>query len=135
MIKYDWGKIERICNYDRVNILHYFYLKEKIWIPSYLPKKFEHKVYLKSKELYPIGNSYMLNIVSLLKNEEHCTIDQVYNYLLLASMRPHFEYKIRGVNTLPVIIAEAINLDLNNPLIKIANDKIYFKYETDETEE
>ena len=52
-------------------------------------------------------------------------------YLELASKRNIFDYSIRGVKHLPVVLAEEYQLEWIeiNPLLSIEKNNIYFKYE------
>jgi len=130
MIKYDWQKIKKICGYETVNILQYFCFRENLWMPSYLPKEYSHIVFKYAKlHPYPKGNSYIKNIVPVLQNKRGFYINEIYDYIHLASLRSYFDYKVRQIDTLPVVIGKANKMDLNNPLIEIVDNNIHFNYE------
>ena len=73
-----------------------------------------------------------MNLKPLLINRTGFYISDIYDYLQLVSWRSHFDYQVKGIITLPVTVAKANSVDLNNPLIKVINKDIHFKYETDE---
>ena len=131
MIKYNWDYIQKVCNYDTVSILQYFCFKEKVWLPNYLPKNYDSKVYHYAKySLYPEGDSFILNIVPLLKNEEGYFLDDLYTYIKLASWRSYFEYKVRNETGLPAYYAKASRTDFKqNPILEEKDGYIQFKYE------
>jgi|2_EtaG_2_1085320.scaffolds.fasta_scaffold176029_2 hypothetical protein len=129
MIKYNWEKVKRIGDYEPTKILQYFCFKEGIWVSNYLPKDYSKKIYSAATEPYPTGSSYMLNIRPVLMNKENYFIDDIWDYIKLASMRSLFEYKMQNVITLPVVIAKVARVDLINPLIQIDNGNIHFKHE------
>jgi hypothetical protein len=126
MIKYNWEKIKRICDYDEINILWYFAIKSGVYKPKYLYKKLRRKIYLTKDYAYPPGYSYILNIKPLLINEVNATAKEIYQYINLASMRSYFDYKVRNIKTLPAIIAEE---KIDNRLLRVENNKIHFMYE------
>jgi hypothetical protein len=133
MIKFNWQYIKNMCGFDPINILQYLCFKENLWLPSYLPKNYPHHIYQVSKTPYPIGDSYILNIKPILMNQKGFFVSDIYNYIQLASCRSYFDYKVKNITTLPVVIAKANSMDLNNPLIKVIDENIHFKYETETT--
>lgn len=76
------------------------------------------------------GKSFLLNPKSLLYER---TTDPIYivQYIKLAGRRDYTEYKLFKNKYLDLTLYPDINLDTikHNPLITIANNKIYFKFE------
>jgi len=126
MIKYNWEKVKKIGNYDIIKVLQYFCLNQHIYVPNYLPRNFEQKIYKVAKHPLPIGYSYIIDIESLLLNREDASISEIYEYIDLASARSLFDYTVRNIKTLPVVFADN---EITNRLLTIDNNQIYFKYE------
>jgi hypothetical protein len=132
MIKFNWEQVKRICNYEPVSILQYFCFREGIWLPNYLPKNYSKKMYHSAtRDGYPYGDSYILNIKPILINTGNYFLTDIYDYIRMASARNYFDYKVRGIKTLPLIIAKANRMELINPLIEVIDNNIHFKYETE----
>lgn len=76
------------------------------------------------------GKSFLLNPKPLLYER---TTDPIYivQYIKLAGRRDYTEYKLFKNKHLDLNLYPDINLDAikHNPLITIANNKIYFKFE------
>lgn len=81
----------------------------------------------KYKPIY--GSDFLLHPEPLFK----ITLDKAYivQYVRLAARRDYTLYKLLNIITLDLSYFPEINLDLikNNPLLKIINNKIQFKFE------
>lgn len=77
-----------------------------------------------------VGNSFLLNAKEIL-NDKNTDILYIYQYILLAARRDYYLYKLYGVRTLPLSYYPDIDKStiVHNPLLKIQNNEIYFKYE------
>ena len=125
MITYNWEKIKQLCNYDVINILHYFCYKQNMRFPQYLPREFSRAVFKEAMKPTPNGYSFICYLESLLINRDNANISEIYEYIDLASMRILFDYKVRSVTTLYYPKAS----EVDNKLLTIENNIIYFKYE------
>jgi len=76
------------------------------------------------------GNSFLLKPEALLKDKT-TDILFVHQYLLLAAKRDYSLYKLFGEKSLPLSYFPDINLSSirTNPLLKVTNTSIIFKYE------
>lgn len=76
------------------------------------------------------GSSFLLNAKDIL-NDKNTDILYIYQYLLLAARRDYSFYKLYGERGLPLSYYPDIDRSLisHNPLLKIQNDTLYFKYE------
>ncbi len=76
------------------------------------------------------GGSYLINPRLLLRNRGRYPDKQVVEYIALASLRNYSDYKIMGVKTLDLLAcAGKEDLINNNRLLRLADGKVYFKYE------
>jgi hypothetical protein len=91
-----------------------------------IPKNKTEKV--SYKNLY--GNSFLLNARPLF--DDNTDISYKAQYIRLAGRRDYSLYKFYKVTYLDLSYYKDIDLDLikHNPLLKIENNKIYFKYES-----
>ena len=91
------------------------------------------KVKQEAKQEYFKGPCFLVNIDEALQN--YSSPNDLYIYLELASKRNIFDYLTRGTLYLPTImIPEYLNgLVETNPMLKVENDKLYFKYEQEKT--
>ena len=72
--------------------------------------------------------SFLSNCTELLVKEKN--IGHMYDYIHLASLRSLFDYNIRGVYWVYTWqIPKQIDY-INNPLVRIEEDKVFLKYET-----
>jgi hypothetical protein len=73
------------------------------------------------------GHSYLLNPKKLLMEDNDSHVAQ---YILLASYRNFADYRLFGITYLDISFIPDIDLTKYkyNPLIKIEDNKIYFKY-------
>lgn len=89
-----------------------------------------------NQEQYPplkrlrAGNSFLLNPEDFFKNT---TVDSPYRaqYIRLAGRRDYQHFKHYGLKSLDLTLYPDINYQVisTNPLLTIANNQIYFKYE------
>jgi hypothetical protein len=138
MITFKYSELESKCLYKRdlmIWLLAYkcrVYIKKKDYIPSVPPG--QYKTLVRTK-LHP-GDSYIINPKRLLENETNASINQVYEYIVLASCRNLFDYQVRGIYTLPGIFAGFLKINPeHNRLLTVKDDQVHFIYETDKTEE
>lgn len=128
-IRFSWKKVNDLFNWNATNVLEYFFLKQEILPPCYLSKKTPKIVRLAAQEPYIPGPCFILNIDEVLKGAN--APNDLYMYLELASKRNIFDYLIRGVKYLPLIMVEEYQKEWIeiNPLMTIDKDKVFFKYE------
>lgn len=129
MIHFSWKRINNKFEWNAQMVLQYFFLKRDIPFPPYLSKKIPSIVLREANLPYPKGPCFIIYPDKVLKEAKYP--NDLYIYLELASMRNPFDHAIRGITYLPLIIVpeylkEVIKV---NPLLKIDDDKIYFKYE------
>lgn len=90
-----------------------------------IPKNNRDKTVLKSL----VGNSYLLNVEPLFSD----SADIVYKaqYIRLAGRRDYTAFKFYAHKHLDLTFFSDLDLDAikHNPLLKITDNKIYFKYE------
>lgn len=129
MIKFSWKKINDKLGWKAISVLEYFYLKQIIPLPKFMSREPYKIVKMAAMQVYPIGSCFILNINEVLKKTN--SPNDLYMYLELASKRNVFDYNIRGILHLPIILVEEYKLEWveRNPLLTIENDNIYFKYE------
>ncbi len=105
-----------------VEALRYYH--DKVLVPSR-----KHPKYYKALRKPLIGKSFIINPASLF--EHKC--DNIYKaqYIRLAGRRNFSDYKLYGRTYLDLTYYSDINIDAvkHNPLLKIENNKIYFKLE------
>jgi hypothetical protein len=129
MKKFSWKKINDKFGWNAYSVLEYFYLKQDIPLPNFLSRKVPEKVRKAAALPYDDGPCFVINLNKVLKGAE--SPSHLYTYLELASKRNIFDYKIRGIRYLPIILVpEYLHKWVEvNPLLKIENNNIYFKYE------
>ncbi len=117
MIKFSWKKINDKLDWDMYLVLCYFIKKNNEPFKPVFP--------------LPDGSCYILNIKGLIDNLNHYSISDLYLYLELASKRSIFDYNIRGIKYLPLVLAEEYQLEQirNSELFKVKNENIHFVYE------
>jgi hypothetical protein len=132
MIKFSWKKINDKLDWNAHSVLEYFFLKQEIFPPCYLTRKIPRNVKMAASQPYPSGTCFIKNINEVLKGAK--TPHELYMYLELASKRSVFDYRIRSILYLPIPLVEEYQLQWVelNPLLKIENNKVYFKYEEQE---
>lgn len=104
----------------------YVFLLRQLYLNKRLPSK---------KDKYPpakynlVGNSFILNAGPLF--DEKVDIAYIVQYIRLAGRRDYMLYKEYGTTSLPLSFFPDINLKniIHNPLLKITEDEIFFKYE------
>jgi hypothetical protein len=120
---FDLKKLESKANSNYTNfveILRLHYLKKTI------PRSYKDKV----KPVIGLhGQSFLLNPKPLF----YAKVDLVYKvqYIKLAARRNYIDYKLYGNKYLDVLHFPDLNVDAiqYNPLLKINDNKLYFKYE------
>jgi len=129
MIKFSWKKVNDKLDWNAFSVLDYFFLKQKMLLPSYMPQKIPKKVEKAILQPYPKGTCFIRNIDRVLGNAQNP--NDLYMYLELASKRNVFDYNIRGTLYLPLPLVEGYQIQWVelNPLLKIENEKVYFYYE------
>ena len=132
MIQFSWKKINDKFGWNANSVLEYFFLKQEILPPCYLHRKIPRKVVEYAKLPYPKGACFVKNINDVLMFAK--TPQDLYLYLELASKRNVFDYHVRGVLHLPLPLVEEYLIQWVelNPLLKIENEKVYYKYEEQE---
>jgi len=129
-IKFSWKRINNMFGWNAINVLQYFYLKQKldksVFVQTY---KIPYKVKREITKAYPRGPCFMLNLDKVL--QEATNPNYLYIYLELASKRNLFDYKMRGINYLPMHFVPEYLLGLveTNPMLEVKDEKLYFKYE------
>lgn len=129
MIKFSWKKINDKFGWNAYSVLEYFFLVRGIKIPPYLRQKVPKLVELESRKPATVGPCFILNLDGVLKGATNP--NELYLYLELASKRNVFEYLVRGVKHLPLALVPEYQLEWVelNPMLKIENANVYFKYE------
>lgn len=129
MIKFSWKKINDKFDWNAYSVLEYFFLNQNLKIPPYLNRKIPERVKKAATGHYESGPCFLVNPNIALQSATDPAY--LYNYLELASLRSMFDYKIRGVRTLPEVLiptylVEWVKL---NPMLEVKNGNVYFKYE------
>lgn len=130
MINYNWQKLNNYYKWNSTEVLKYFYFRTHVYPPAYLGT-------LSKKEKIDItkfneGHSFLLRPEPLLL--KHSSVIDMYEYIQIASLRNLFDYKLRGIDWVyNWQVPAGVNLD--NPLITIADEKIYLKYDSNITGE
>jgi len=137
MIKYDWEKVQKICNFEPNDVVWYLAYKSGVYTKTltYIVPV-SKKLYTEAKrDPLPYGSSYILNPELLFSNTGQYSLKHIYEYVYLASLRGFFEWRVRGDCTLHATIAKAFDIDaIHNSLLTIENNIINFKYEQITTE-
>lgn len=124
MIKFDKGLLARYGKYrlkETMNIIFYLTYKP-------LPKNKGDLAIYRYSLINWNGLSYLANPEELLNNWENFSSKEVLQYIFAAARRSLADYEVFGDKTLSIY---GINVSVlqDNRLLKIAGDKIYFKYE------
>lgn len=84
----------------------------------------------KPAKLNLVGSSFLFNPAPLFT--ETVDIAYIIQYIRLAARRDYFMYKEYGITSLPLSYFPDIILQniIHNPLLKIKEEEIFFKYET-----
>jgi hypothetical protein len=77
------------------------------------------------------GNSFILKLEPILQLKRSIDTAYLVQYVKLCGMRDYNMYKLYGIKTLPLSYYPDIDLNAikHNPLLKITQTEIYFKYE------
>lgn len=129
MISFSWKKINDKFDWNAYSVLEYFFLREEILPPCYLHREVPKKVVMAAAQPYTKGPCFIRNIKGVLNGAT--APNDLYMYLELASKRNTFDYSVRGMLYLPLVLAEEHQIEWIkiNPLLTIERNKIYFKYE------
>lgn len=105
-----------------IDTLRYFFYKRMVVPPKGVSKKFSRT------RMY--GNSFLVNPQDLLEDR---TSDPSYivQYIKLSARRDYAMYKLYKITYLDLTLYPDIDRSKisHNPLLKIAGNKLYFKYE------
>jgi len=105
--------------------LKFISIMTRLSLGKYLPKTTKERDITKM-----IGNSFLLNAKELLADK---TVDINYKiqYIKLAAYRDYALYKLYKVTSLPLSYFPDIALDKikHNPLLRVTQTDIHFKYE------
>lgn len=128
MIKFSWKKLNNKFGWNAQNVIQYFYYKRNIKPQFYLGQP-KQEVIKSTVEPWITGECYLINVDEALRMAQDP--QYLYYYLELASKRSLFDYKMRGVNYLPVQFVPEYLMGLVdiNPMLEVKDEKIYFKYE------
>jgi hypothetical protein len=129
MIKFSWKKINDKFDWNAPSVLEYFFLIRDLKVPAYLHRKIPKLVKQKAMEGLIAGPCFLINPDAALTGA--VAPNDLYMYLELASKRNIFDYTIRKVKHLPLVLVEEYQLQWIeiNPMMEIKNNNIYFKYE------
>lgn len=129
MVKFNFEKIEKICEYQPSHVMAHFYWLAHLKIPS---EVIPRRTTFTRKRIK--GPSFLHNLKEVLLQD--VGMGYKYQYIRLASMRNYFDYKVRNIDYLPCIVAEADGQEryLENPLLNINDNNIHFNYEQIEQE-
>lgn len=122
-LKFNLEYLKSICKSPIVfiNTLRYYSKKHPVRVPG-LPKNYD------SRKMY--GESFLLNPDNLF-NDRSTDPLFVYQYITLAARRDYAMYILYGAKYLDLSYYPDLQLDKikYNPLLKIAGNKLHFKYE------
>jgi sorbitol-specific phosphotransferase system component IIC len=129
MINFSWKKINNKFAWNAYDVLQYFFLKQGLEIPAYLNRKIPKKVVKAVQLPYPEGACFLIHPNQVLLGAK--APQDLFIYLELASMRSKFDYFVRGIRYLPLALVPEYLLGCieTNPLLKLENERVYFKYE------
>jgi hypothetical protein len=129
MIKFSWRKINNKFGWNAYCVLEYFFLNQNLPIPPYLCRKIPYKVKKAATGKYIRGPCFLINPNEVLLNAKEP--NDLYMYIELASKRNIFDYYIRGIKHLPLILVPEYLIEWVkiNPMLEIKNENVYFKYE------
>lgn len=78
------------------------------------------------------GDNYILNLKELLDNAFRYSNKEIAQYVAIASYRNYAHYELTGDASLDLLHSPAEQDTINkNRLLRIIDDKVYFKYEED----
>ena len=128
-IKFSWKKVNDKFDWNVHSVLEYFFLMQDIKPPAYLRSKIPKDVRVAAELPYVPGPCYILDIDGVLNGA--VAPNDLYMYLELASKRNVFDYLMRGVRHLPIVLVEEYKIQWIelNPLLTIEKNNSYFKYE------
>lgn len=126
MIRYNWERISQLCNWDAKTIVEF--LRSCTGGRGAINNKLKRI----SKQGVPYGSSYIINLEELLQDRIASAYD-IVQYIELCSRRNYADYKFHKAASLPDFVAHDTNIQYNR-LLTVKNRQIYFKYETEETD-
>lgn len=105
-----------------IDTLRYYYHKVLVLPPPGVSKKF--------RRASMIGTSFLLNPKDLF-NDKSTDPSYVVQYIKLAARRDYAMYKVFSITYLDLTLYPDIDRSKisHNPLLKIAGNKLFFKYE------
>lgn len=116
--------LESICNgtISFIDALRYYHAKIMVVPPQGVSKKF--------RRASMNGNSFILNPTNLF-NDRSTDPSYIVQYIKLAARRDYAMYKLYNITYLDLTLYPDIDRSKisHNPLLKIAGNKLYFKYE------
>jgi len=133
MIKFSWKKINDKFGWNAYSVLEYLFLARGIKPPPYLRSKIPENVKKEAKRPADPGPCFILNLDKALLEAKNP--NDLYMYLELASRRNIFDYLIRGILYLPIVLVPEYLKEwiYVNPMLEIEKDNVYFKYEQEKT--
>lgn len=130
MIKFNWKRLNNFFSWDREQVLKYFYYIADI---PYYGKRITASDVEKIKRLQAYKDNYSLLIGYDRLLTENSDVDKIYNYIEVSSCRSYFDFSVRKIDWIyRWQIPKSIKLD--NPLIRVVNDKVYLKYDSSQQE-
>lgn len=126
MIRYSWKGVLIATKYSGNEIISAI----KALSPKAKPKNRRDPVY-KYQQMESIkGNSFLLREWDLILNQHKYSTYNICMYLYLASFRSYEAYLLTGDKTLDIRYSNVCRKKLeDNPLLKLENFQIKFKYE------
>jgi hypothetical protein len=119
ILRVDWNRLKKNCKYD----LNSAY--RVLCAGAGIKGKYTIKERELSLTLY--GDSYIINPHRVL-TDRNSNIESKIQYIELACMRNYFDYKLAGDSTLELLLVDPTTIQ-HNPLLKVVNNKIHFKFE------
>lgn len=130
MIKFNWKRLNNFFSWEKRQVLKYFYYLADI---PYYGNRINASDIEKIKRLQTYKDNYSLLIGYDRLLTENSDIDKIYNYIEISSCRNYFDFSVRKIDWIyRWQIPKSIKLD--NPLIRVVNDKVYLKYDSSQQE-
>jgi hypothetical protein len=122
MKRFDLDKIKKSCKFDMLSTY-----KVLCAIEGVSPREGCITAREKSIAKHVWGDSYILNLSALLLDRSS-SLQEKLQYIDLAGKRNFFDYRVRGDKTLNISLINSKTIK-NNTLLNVANNKIHFKFE------
>ena len=130
MIKYNWRRLNNFFDWTEKDVLKYFYWTAKL---PYYNGRISKSDIGKIKQLHSYEDNYSFLIGYDKLFTEHSDVKKIYEYIHISSFRNYFDYKKRNIDWINRWqIPESINL--NNPLVRVKDDKVYLNYDSSQQE-